>query len=46
MEPPRKPRDDSAKRLRELAEGDKKAKREPKESADELQECDAVFADF
>ncbi|CAL5219420.1 g1249 [Coccomyxa viridis] len=46
MEPPRLPKDDSAKRLRELTDNEKKQKREPKETAEELQECEMVFADF
>ncbi|KAK9842021.1 hypothetical protein WJX81_004559 [Elliptochloris bilobata] len=46
VEPPRKPRDDSSKRLKELQENEKKQKREPKETAEELQECEMIFADF
>eukprot|EP00884_Botryococcus_braunii_P009729 jgi/Botrbrau1/18758/Bobra.0386s0081.1 len=44
--PPRQPHDDSAKRLRELAENEKNGRREPKETPEELAECDLVFADF
>jgi cGMP-dependent protein kinase 2 len=86
IEPPRRPKEDSAKRLRELnvrppsclefqpqsqtqngcncltvskctpgsespkltrmQENEKKQKRDPKETPEELQECDMVFADF
>ncbi|BDA41611.1 cGMP-dependent protein kinase 2 [Coccomyxa sp. Obi] len=46
VEPPRRPRDDSAKRLRELTDNERKQKREPKETPEELQECEMVFADF
>lgn len=46
MVPPRKPKDDSVKRLRELAENDKRQHRHRDESAEELQECELVFQDF
>ncbi|CAK0742420.1 hypothetical protein CVIRNUC_001395 [Coccomyxa viridis] len=46
MEPPRLPKEDSAKRLRELTDNERKQKREPKETAEELQDCEMVFADF
>ncbi|KAK9810359.1 hypothetical protein WJX72_009382 [[Myrmecia] bisecta] len=46
LEPPRKPKDDSSKRLKELTDNEKKSKREPKETAEELQECEMVFAEF
>ncbi|KAK9867128.1 hypothetical protein WJX84_004628 [Apatococcus fuscideae] len=46
MTPPRKPRDDSSKRLKELTDAEKKHKQQPKESAEELQECEMVFAEF
>eukprot|EP00891_Asterochloris_glomerata_P001614 jgi/Astpho2/1614/e_gw1.00028.5.1_t len=46
VEPQRKPKDDSSKRLKELTDNEKKQKRETKETAEELQECEMVFADF
>ena len=47
IEPPRKPKDDSQKRLRELEENDKRHRhRHAKETPEELQECEQVFADF
>lgn len=47
IEPPRKPKDDSQKRLRELAENEKRQhQRHAKETPEELQECEMVFADF
>lgn len=46
LQPPRKPKEDSAKRLKELTDNEKKQKREPKETPEELQECEMVFADF
>lgn len=46
LEPQRKPKDDSAKRLKELTDNEKKARKDPKETAEELQECELVFADF
>lgn len=47
-QPPRKPKEaDSAKRLKELVENEKKtASRQPRETPEELQECEMVFADF
>uniref|UniRef100_A0A7S3R8L1 cGMP-dependent protein kinase n=1 Tax=Dunaliella tertiolecta TaxID=3047 RepID=A0A7S3R8L1_DUNTE len=46
--PPRKPKDsDSAKRLKELVDVERKTGgKVPKESAEELQDCEMVFADF
>lgn len=46
--PSRKPKEaDSAKRLKELVDNEKKtASRQPKETPEELQECEMVFADF
>lgn len=45
---PRKPKEaDSSKRLKEMAENEKKtAGKVPKETPEELQECEMVFADF
>lgn len=45
---PRKPKEaDSAKRLKEMVENEKKtAGKVPKETPEELQECEMVFADF
>lgn len=43
---PRKPRDDAAKRIRELAETERKQRNQPKETPEELAEAEAVFADF
>ncbi|PSC70618.1 cyclic nucleotide dependent kinase [Micractinium conductrix] len=43
---PRKPRDDAAKRIRELADTERKQRSQPKETAEEIAEADAVFADF
>lgn len=44
----RKPKEaDSSKRLKELTENEKKtAGKVPKETPEELQECEAVFQDF
>ncbi|KAL6746691.1 kinase-like domain-containing protein [Haematococcus lacustris] len=43
----RKPRDsDSSKRIKELTDNEKKTTKTPKESPEELQECEMVFADF
>lgn len=43
----RKPKEsDSAKRIRELKETETKTPKPPKESPEELQECEMVFADF
>lgn len=46
LEPPRIPKEDSAKRLKELADNERKQMKQPKETAEELQECEMVFADF
>jgi cGMP-dependent protein kinase 2 len=46
VEPPRLPQEDSAKRIKELADGERKQKPPPKESPEELAECELVFADF
>jgi len=48
MPPPRKPREtDSAKRLKEMVESEKKTGgKVPKETPEELQECEMVFSDF
>jgi cGMP-dependent protein kinase 2 len=45
---PRKPKEaDAAKRLKELLEAEKKsAAKPPKESPEELAECEKVFTDF
>jgi hypothetical protein len=37
---------DSAKRLKDLLENERKGQRPNKESQDEMQECEAVFKDF
>jgi hypothetical protein len=37
---------DSAKRLKDLVENEKKAARPTRETNDELAECEAVFKDF
>jgi cGMP-dependent protein kinase 2 len=43
----RKPKEsDSAKRIRELKDTETKTPKPPKESPEELQECEMVFADF
>uniref|UniRef100_A0A383WC48 cGMP-dependent protein kinase n=1 Tax=Tetradesmus obliquus TaxID=3088 RepID=A0A383WC48_TETOB len=45
--PPRRPKDtDSAKRLKDLLENERKGQRPNKESPDEMQECESVFKDF
>lgn len=46
--PPRKPKEaDSSKRLKELQDNEKKgATKVPRESPEEMQECEMVFADF
>eukprot|EP00775_Hariotina_reticulata_P007218 gene7218-7431_t len=45
--PPRKPKEtDSAKRLKDLVENEKKTSRPTRETNDELAECEAVFKDF
>lgn len=46
LEPPRIPKEDSAKRLKELADNERKQSKQPKETPEELQECEMVFADF
>ena len=48
MAAPRKPKEaDSAKRVKEMIENEKKtAGKTPKETPEELQECEMVFADF
>ncbi len=48
MGAPRKPKEaDSSKRLKEMIENEKKtAGKTPKETPEELQECEMVFADF
>lgn len=48
MEAPRKPKNDQDKRLKELAEGERRqdVARPQRESPEELQECEVVFADF
>lgn len=46
IQPPRTPGNDSAKRIAELTEGERKSKPPPKETAEELAECTEVFADF
>eukprot|EP00208_Stichococcus_sp_RCC1054_P000748 CAMPEP_0206148736 /NCGR_PEP_ID=MMETSP1473-20131121/37408_1 /ASSEMBLY_ACC=CAM_ASM_001109 /TAXON_ID=1461547 /ORGANISM="Stichococcus sp, Strain RCC1054" /LENGTH=739 /DNA_ID=CAMNT_0053546159 /DNA_START=267 /DNA_END=2486 /DNA_ORIENTATION=- len=46
VQPPRVPVDDSQKRINELTEGERKSKPPPKESPEELAECEEVFADF
>lgn len=48
LQPPRKPREtDSAKRLKELIDNEKKGVGRPtKESPDELAECEAIFGGF
>ncbi|PNH07578.1 cGMP-dependent protein kinase 2 [Tetrabaena socialis] len=48
MGAPRKPKEaDSSKRLKEMVENEKKtAGKTPKETPEELQECEMVFADF
>lgn len=43
---PRKPRDDAAKRIRELADTERKQRAQPKETPEELAEAEAVFAEF
>ncbi|KAL4446356.1 hypothetical protein ABPG77_003163 [Micractinium sp. CCAP 211/92] len=43
---PRRPRDDAAKRIRELADTERKQRAQPKETPEELAEAEAVFADF
>eukprot|EP01026_Neomeris_dumetosa_P002974 TRINITY_DN10811_c0_g1_i1.p1 TRINITY_DN10811_c0_g1~~TRINITY_DN10811_c0_g1_i1.p1 ORF type:complete len:267 (+),score=42.19 TRINITY_DN10811_c0_g1_i1:144-944(+) len=44
---PRKPQADQQKRLKELKDSERKGLvKEPKETREELQECDVVFADF
>ncbi|EFN51455.1 hypothetical protein CHLNCDRAFT_49225 [Chlorella variabilis] len=43
---PRKPRDDAAKRIRELAESERKQRAQPKETPEEVAEAEAVFAEF
>jgi cGMP-dependent protein kinase 2 len=45
LEAPRKPKDDSAKRIAELHEAEASEDR-PEEDPNELAECDLVFADF
>jgi cGMP-dependent protein kinase 2 len=48
MTAPRKPKEaDSAKRVKEMADNERKtAGKTPKETPEEMQECDVVFADF
>lgn len=48
MSAPRKPKDaDSCKRLKEMVENEKKtAGKTPKETPEELHECEMVFTDF
>jgi cGMP-dependent protein kinase 2 len=46
VQPPRIPQDDAAKRMRELADGERKQKPPPKESSEELAECEEIFATF
>jgi len=46
MAPPRKPRDDSAKRLKELEDSEKRSPQRFKETPEEMQECEMVFSDF
>jgi cGMP-dependent protein kinase 2 len=45
LEMPRRPKDDSAKRIQELHEAEA-AEERPEEDPAELAECDLVFADF
>lgn len=37
---------DSAKRLKDLVENERKGQRNTKETPEEMQECEAVFRDF
>lgn len=37
---------DSAKRLKDLVENERKGQRNTKETQEEMQECEAVFRDF
>ncbi|CAD7705322.1 unnamed protein product [Ostreobium quekettii] len=46
MDPARKPKDDSMKRLKELAESEKRQHQRHKETPEEMRECDMVFAEF
>lgn len=45
LDTPRKPKDDSAKRIAELHDAEA-AEERPEEDPTELAECDVVFADF
>lgn len=46
VQPPRKPKNDSDKRIREIVEAEASEERPVQETSEELAECEAVFADF
>ena len=46
IEAPRKPKNDSDTRIKEIQETERTEDRPPPETAEELAECEVVFADF
>eukprot|EP00887_Chlorella_sp_A99_P002633 scaffold6.g2633.t1 len=46
MAPPRKPKDDAAKRIRDMIDNERRQATQPKETPEELEECQQVFRDF